>query len=117
LSRIHIISDITTIVVTSADAAGIAREVIGSIAPAMIRLTVKEVAEKEGIENANQLAAITGLPYETCRTIWNDTAVLIHKKTLGRLCSVLHVRPSQLIEWVPDDEDLPSARKSIRHKV
>jgi DNA-binding Xre family transcriptional regulator len=82
----------------------------------MIRLTVKEVAEKEGIENANQLAEITGLPYETCRTVWNDTAVLIHKKTLGRLCAILHVRPSQLIEWIPDDQDLSSARKSKKGK-
>ncbi len=83
----------------------------------MIRFTVKEVAEKEGIENANQLAEITGLPYETCRTIWNDTAVLIHKKTLARLCAVLRMRPSQLIEWIPSDDDISSARKSHRHKV
>jgi DNA-binding Xre family transcriptional regulator len=82
----------------------------------MIRFTVKEVAEKEGIENANQLAEITGLPYETCRTIWNDTTVLIHKKTLARLCAVLRVRPSQLIEWIPSDDDMSSGRKSLRSK-
>ena len=83
----------------------------------MIRFTVKEVAEKEGIENANQLAELTGLPYETCRTVWNDSAVLIHKRTLARLCAVLRVRPSQLIEWIPDDDDLSPARKSLKRKV
>jgi DNA-binding Xre family transcriptional regulator len=82
----------------------------------MIRFTVKEVAEKEGIENANQLAEITGLPYETCRTIWNDTAVLIHKRTLARLCAVLRVRPSQLIEWIPGDDDMSSTRKRLGRK-
>lgn len=97
--------------------AGNANRGIGSIAPAMIRFTVKEVAEKEGIENANQLAEITGLPYETCRTIWNDTAMLIHKRTLARLCAVLRVRPSQLIEWIASDDDVSSARKSLGRKV
>ena len=99
------------------DLAGNTRQGVDSIAPAMIRFTVKEVAEKEGIENANQLAEITGLPYETCRTIWNDTAVLIHKKTLARLCAVLRMRPSQLIEWIPSDDDISAARKSHRRKV
>jgi DNA-binding Xre family transcriptional regulator len=80
----------------------------------MIRFTVKEVAEKEGIENANQLAEITGLPYETCRTIWNDTALLVHKRTLGRLCAVLRVRPSQLIEWIPSEDDLARVRNGKR---
>jgi len=59
----------------------------------MIRFTVKEVAEREGKENPNQLAEVTGLPYETCRTIWNDTAVLIHKRTLARLCAALRLSP------------------------
>jgi len=77
----------------------------------MIRFTVREVAEREGIENPNQLADVTDLPYETCRTIWNDTAVLIHKRTLARLCAVLKVRPGQLLEWVPDDADLRTSRK------
>ena len=107
----------TTMVAMTLSLTGNARQGVGSIAPIMIRFTVKEVAEKEGIENANQLAEITGLPYETCRTIWNDTAVLIHKRTLGRLCAALRVRPSQLIEWTPSDDDLSSARKSFRRKV
>jgi DNA-binding Xre family transcriptional regulator len=103
--------------VTALGLTGNARQGIGSIAPAMIRFTVKEVAEKEGIENPNQLAEITGLPYETCRTIWNDTAVLIHKRTLARLCAALRVRPSQLIEWIPSDDDALSARKRLGRKV
>jgi len=80
----------------------------------MIRFTVKEVAEREGKENPNQLAEVTGLPYETCRTIWNDTAVLIHKRTLARLCAALRLRPGQLLEWIPDEGDLRSPRKSAR---
>jgi DNA-binding Xre family transcriptional regulator len=77
----------------------------------MIRFIVREAAEREGIENASQLAEITGLAYETCRTIWNDSAQRIDKKTLARLCATLQMRPSQLIDWIPDESDLQKKKK------
>jgi DNA-binding Xre family transcriptional regulator len=77
----------------------------------MIRFTVAEVAIKEGYENPNQLSEASGLPYETCRNIWNDSAQRIDKSTLARLCAVLKARPGLLIEWTPTDDDLPRKRR------
>jgi DNA-binding Xre family transcriptional regulator len=95
--------------------ASMATDNVSSIAPDMIRWTVREFCEREGIaDNANQLAEITELPYETCRTIWNDSAQRMDKGTLARLCAVLRARPGQLIDWVPGPEDDPPSKKGKR---
>lgn len=65
----------------------------------MIRLVVKQVAEREGIENPNALAQATGLPYETCRRLWQEKATMIGLGTVERLCDTLHVRPGQLFDY------------------
>ena len=65
----------------------------------MIKLVVKEIAQREGIENPNALSQMTGLPYETCRRIWQDKATMISLNTIERLCDVLRVRPSQLFDY------------------
>jgi DNA-binding Xre family transcriptional regulator len=75
----------------------------------MIRLVVKEVAEREGIENPNVLSQETGLPYETCRRLWQEKATMLGLGTIERLCDVLHVRPGQLFdyEYEPDKAKRP----------
>jgi len=65
----------------------------------MLRLVVKELAEREGIENPNALAVATGLPYETCRRIWRGEPRLIGLDTIERLCDFLRVRPGQLFDY------------------
>jgi DNA-binding Xre family transcriptional regulator len=102
-------------VVIRSDRASVATGNVGSITSVMVRLTIREFCEREGIaENANQLAEMTELPYETCRTIWNDSAQRIDKGTLARLRAVLRARPSQLLDWVPGSEDEPPSKKSKR---
>lgn len=65
----------------------------------MIRLVVREIAQREGIENPNALSQATGLPYETCRRLWQEKATMIGLNTIERLCDVLRVRPAQLFDY------------------
>ena len=75
---------------------GLSRVVLDS--GAMIRLRVKEVARREGFENANELSQKTGIPVRSMYRIWDGNARMIGLKTLDRLCTVLNVKPSQLLE-------------------
>jgi DNA-binding Xre family transcriptional regulator len=67
-----------------------------------LRLIVREVAEREGIKTPYELSKLARLPYETCRALWNEQSNMIALKTLERLCTVLKVRPSQVIEFEPE---------------
>lgn len=76
----------------------------------MLRLVVKELAEREGIENPNSLAVATGLPYETCRRVWRGEPKLIGLETIERLCDILHVRPGQLFDYTHEPDRRPRRR-------
>lgn len=67
-----------------------------------IKLKIKEIAEKLGIENANQLRDRTGLGVSTCYQLWEGTAQGIQFDTLNTLCNVLQVSPVLLFEYMPD---------------
>ena len=82
----------------------------------MIRLVVKEIAQREGIENPNVLSQMTGLPYETCRRLWQEKATMISLNTIERLCDVLRVRPSQLFDYEYEPGNAKRSR-STRKKV
>jgi DNA-binding Xre family transcriptional regulator len=86
---------------------------LASVPLTMLRLTVKELAVREGIENAFQLAQVSGLPYATCRRVWEGRPRLIGMDTLETLCKVLHVRPSQLFdfEYEADRPRRPTRRR------
>jgi DNA-binding Xre family transcriptional regulator len=78
-------------------------EVHDKVAPDMtLRLIVREVAEREGVKTPYELSKLARLPYETCRALWNEQSNMIALKTLERLCTVLKVRPSQIIEFEPE---------------
>lgn len=83
-----------------------------SVQYGMIRLVVKEIAEREGIENPNALSQATGLPYETCRRLWQEKASMIGLGTIERLCDVLHVRPGQLFDYENEPDKAQRLRKS-----
>jgi DNA-binding Xre family transcriptional regulator len=87
----------------------------------MIRLVVKEVAEKEGITNAKELSTRTGLHYESCRLLWYGKTRRIDIDTVEKLCDALHVRPGQLFEYEyePDkrsQQKQPSSKAATRRK-
>jgi DNA-binding Xre family transcriptional regulator len=73
----------------------------GSVCLAMIRLLVKEVAQRAGINNPNELAEATGLHYESCRIMWRGNPKMIGLGSLELLCRTLSVLPGQLFELDP----------------
>lgn len=84
----------------------------------MTKLIVREVAEREGITNALELATKAGVPYASAHRLWNGTARMIGLDTIERLCRALSVRPGQLFEL---EAELPLAAagskgKAKRHK-
>ncbi|MBV9209620.1 MAG: helix-turn-helix transcriptional regulator [Acidobacteria bacterium] len=83
----------------------------GRVLGNMIRLVVREIAQREGIENPNALSQAAGLPYETCRRLWQEKATMISLNTIERLCDALHVRPAQLFDY----EHEPGKAKRPRH--
>jgi DNA-binding Xre family transcriptional regulator len=79
-----------------------------TVAPGMIRLIVKEVAERAGITNAKELSVKAGLYYRTCYLLWHGKTRRIDLDTIEKLCTLLEVRPAQLLEFEPDPSVLPS---------
>lgn len=64
-----------------------------------IRIAIKEVAEKIGIENPTQLTEKTGLNYATCYNLWENRVKRIDLKTLEKLCKTLNVSPNDLLGY------------------
>jgi DNA-binding Xre family transcriptional regulator len=69
-----------------------------------MRLKVKEIAQRVGIENAKQLAKVTGLSVTSCYQLWNGTAKAISFESLNTLCNVLQAGPALLLDYTPDVE-------------
>jgi DNA-binding Xre family transcriptional regulator len=85
----------------------------------MLRLTVREVAEKAGIRNALELSQQAKLPYESVRRIWQGKTEMIALRTLERLCQVLQVPPAQLFEYKPEqlpqtDDTKPKRKRDLK---
>ncbi len=68
----------------------------------MIRLRVREVAEKQGL-NMSRLARRADIDLKTVQRIWHDPTKEISTLTLDKLATALGVPASELIETVPDD--------------
>jgi len=67
----------------------------------MIRLKVKEEAEKQGL-NMAQLARKADIDQRTLRRIYRDPTQEISTLVLGKLATALGVSPADLIEVVDD---------------
>ena len=68
----------------------------------MIRLKVKEEAEKQGL-NMAQLARKADIDQRTLRRIYRDPTQEISTLVLGKLATALGVSPADLIEVVDDE--------------
>ena len=67
----------------------------------MIRLRVKEIAEKQGL-NISQLARKADLDRRTIARIYHDPTQEISTLVLDKLATAINVSPSELIEHAPD---------------
>ena len=75
-----------------------------SVARGMIKLVVKEAAQRAGIKSAKELSDKAGLHYQTCRLIWHGETKMIGLGTIDSLCKLLKVPPCQLFDF-KDDSD------------
>jgi DNA-binding Xre family transcriptional regulator len=69
-----------------------------------LKLQIQETARKMGIENASQLAKLTGLGVTSCYQLWEGTAQMVSLKTLNTLCNKLRTHPAILFDYKPDVE-------------
>jgi DNA-binding Xre family transcriptional regulator len=81
-----------------------------------MRLQVREIAEKLGVENAAQLASLTGLGLTSCYQLWNGTAQMVSLRTLNTLCNKLKAHPALLFEYKPDPEGASSSSKGRKRR-
>jgi DNA-binding Xre family transcriptional regulator len=81
-----------------------------------LKLQVQEIARKLGIENAAQLAKLTGLGLTSCYQLWEGTAQMVSLRTLNTLCNKLKVHPAVLFEYEPDPEKGTSRLVKSRSK-
>jgi DNA-binding Xre family transcriptional regulator len=72
-----------------------------------VRLKVKEVAQQKGISQ-RQLSLRSGVDINTVRRIFQHPTTVVTTETLGKLAIVLEVDVSELVESIPDDDELPS---------
>ncbi|MBD0324945.1 MAG: helix-turn-helix transcriptional regulator [Pyrinomonadaceae bacterium] len=77
-----------------------------------LKLQIQEIARKLGVENAAQLAKLTGLGLTSCYQLWDGTSQMVSLKTLNTLCNKLKVHPALLFKYEPDPEE--KARRSIK---
>ena len=69
----------------------------------MIRLRVKELAEKQGL-NMAQLARKADIDIRTLRRIYRHPTSEVSTFTLNKLATALGVSPLDLLEDVPDSK-------------
>ncbi len=67
----------------------------------VIRLRVKEIAEKQGI-GMNKLSRMADVNIKTVRRLYDDPRYSPTVNTLGKIAKALGVPTSDLIEDVPD---------------
>jgi DNA-binding Xre family transcriptional regulator len=80
-----------------------------------LKLQVQETARKMGVENASQLAKLTGLGVTSCYQLWEGTAQMVSLKTLDTLCNTLKVHPAILFDYKPDlEKGIRSSTKSSK---
>ena len=77
---------------------------VGSL---VIRLKVKEVAVAKKM-SMRKLARTAGIAYNTLRTMYNDPYRTVNTVTLDKLAKALRVDASELIESVPDNDNVSS---------
>lgn len=66
-----------------------------------LTVTIKERAQKRGIENANQLGVALGVAPNVSARLWNGEFEKLGMNTFERLCEVLACQPNGLFRFEP----------------
>lgn len=68
----------------------------------MIRVAIREVAEKRGITTAYQLQKALEVPPGTASRLWKGEIEGIQIRTLDKLCTTLKCKPNDLMKHESD---------------
>jgi DNA-binding Xre family transcriptional regulator len=89
----------------------------GNIINKMVKLQVRQVAERAGVKNAHELSKKCILPYEVAKFLWDGVSQMIALKTINKLCRGLSVHPSQFFEYIPDPIEEPVKKPTKKTKT
>jgi DNA-binding Xre family transcriptional regulator len=70
----------------------------------MIKVAIKEVAEKRGITSSYQLMKLMNVPPSQAVKWFKNDMESISIRTLDKLCRALKCKPSDLLRYTPDEE-------------
>jgi DNA-binding Xre family transcriptional regulator len=70
----------------------------------MIKIAIKEMAEKRGITSSYQLMKALNVPPSQAVKWFSNDMESISIRTLDRLCRALKCKPSDLLKYTPDEE-------------
>lgn len=71
----------------------------------MIKVKIKEVGERMGINNAYQLEKITGFYPSKAAHLWKGEWVRADLDTLNTLCNLFNCTPNDILEFTPDESE------------
>jgi DNA-binding Xre family transcriptional regulator len=83
----------------------------------VLKLVIKEVAERAGFRNALDLSKRADLPYESVRRLWQGTATMVSLGTLESICQTLEVRPALLFHYEAVPLSLPTDKKEAKRST
>jgi len=70
----------------------------------MIKVAIREMAEKRGITTAYQLQKALDVPPSQAAKWFNNDLESISLRTLDRLCVTLRCKPNDLLRYEPEPE-------------
>lgn len=73
------------------------------LCPRMVKLRVRELAERKGIRNPRVLSQKSGVAYSTCYGLWYGERTLVGLGVIDKFCKALGVPPGKLFDYDPDD--------------
>jgi DNA-binding Xre family transcriptional regulator len=76
--------------------------ILWTIVRGMITPTIRAVAERRGIENANQLSKALAVSPDLSARLWREDFQRIDLATMDKLCRVLRCKPNDLLKYEPD---------------
>jgi DNA-binding Xre family transcriptional regulator len=69
----------------------------------MVKVAIKEMAERRGITSSYQLMKALNIPPSQAAKWFNNDLESISMRTLDKLCSALRCKPSDLLRYEPDN--------------
>jgi len=72
----------------------------------MVRVAIREMAEKRGITSSYQLMKALNVPPSQAVKWFRNDMESISIQTLDKLCRALKCKPSDLLRYTPDEESV-----------